>query len=503
MLIIFFNGGGLSCDQWFNHPYEDGLKTDFVYQFKQICSTYLYDPIFYLEPSLIEKFRTEKRKCVFTIRDVDIKQHCKDLYDKVSILSDKYILISHSRGFMFATVFAQLYKDRVCGFLNIDGGYSSQKYEAYIEILKSQLPEKIDDILLEKISVSIRNNDDQCTQNIKILKDIGKLLCFSQHKDVDMMKLQVPTIILNNIEHNSEINLDMNDYVADTLKDKIEFNERLSANKFIESRYFVNKTHFMYFGMEEYIINIVKDFIKKCNNGVKQIYLIRHGETDANKNNISQGAELDLSLNNTGIDQAEKTGHYLKRHITDNECIILSSPQLRAEETADIINQHINVEVKRIKELSEISKGRMSGLEVSDPLIVKIINIQKDFFNKYNDPIERGKMGCEGFNNFMEDRTKDDDIGFELIKTLKHRINKIINFIKASDFKKIILVSHSGFLELLLKTMINIFDSDVDILVKGNMKNGKNCWISRLDYDPVSDVFRMITAPNTEHLKLI
>lgn len=35
-----------------------------------------------------------------------------------------------------------------------------------------------------------------------------------------------------------------------------------------------------------------------------KIYLVRHGETDANKNGIMQGQSQNLQLNETGIRQA-------------------------------------------------------------------------------------------------------------------------------------------------------------------------------------------------------
>jgi len=513
MLIIFFNGGGLYSDQWFNHPHIEGLKTDLVHKLRSVGEVYMYDPIFYLEPSLIDKFKSGKRTHIFIKKDVYIHQHCHDLYEKVSKISDKYILISHSRGFIFATVFAQIYKDNVCGFINIDGGYSHKKYEEYIKQIKQRVSDaigiKIDnamiditDEILGKLSNSIRSNDKHYDDNIKLLKDIGKLLCFSQHESVDMLKLEVQTIILNNIEHNSEINLDMNDYVVETLKDKIEFNERLKPNKFIESKYFVNKTHFMYIGMEDVIFEIVNNMIRDCSKDlIKHIYLIRHGETDTNKNNISQGSELDLPLNDTGREQADKTGRYLTKHIA-NGSIIFASPQLRAKETAQIIGKHITIPIKEIKELSEISKGKLSGLDESDPLFVKVIDVQKDFFLKYKDPIDRGSMGSNGFHDFMEKLLRDEDIGFESYESTKHRIEKVLNMIRSSNHEHIIIVSHSGFLELFLKTVLNLADSDIEISVKGNMKNGKNCWISKLDYFFSTNTFKLITAPNTEHMVL-
>ena len=60
----------------------------------------------------------------------------------------------------------------------------------------------------------------------------------------------------------------------------------------------------------------------------------------------------------------------------------------------------------------------------------------------------------------------------------------------------IIVVSHSGYYDALLKEMFGI-----NVLPKGNMDRGKNCWICYCIYD--DGRFKMISPLNTEHLLLI
>ena len=66
------------------------------------------------------------------------------------------------------------------------------------------------------------------------------------------------------------------------------------------------------------------------------ILFVRHGQTDCNINGIIQG-HLDAPLNQTGIEQAEKTAEELKNTSID---IIYSSPLIRAKKTAEIINKY-------------------------------------------------------------------------------------------------------------------------------------------------------------------
>lgn len=65
------------------------------------------------------------------------------------------------------------------------------------------------------------------------------------------------------------------------------------------------------------------------------LYAIRHGQTDYNKNRLVQGW-TDHPLNEMGIHQAIKMGHYLKnQHIHFHQ--IISSPLIRSQKTAEII----------------------------------------------------------------------------------------------------------------------------------------------------------------------
>ena len=63
------------------------------------------------------------------------------------------------------------------------------------------------------------------------------------------------------------------------------------------------------------------------------IYIVRHGETDANKEGVIQGWS-ENPLNGNGRELAEITGRGMKG-IRFDACI--SSPLIRAKETAEII----------------------------------------------------------------------------------------------------------------------------------------------------------------------
>ncbi len=92
--------------------------------------------------------------------------------------------------------------------------------------------------------------------------------------------------------------------------------------------------------------------------GDSRIFLIRHGETNWNKEGRFQG-QIDIPLNENGKDQANKTFEYL-RNISFNKAY--SSSMHRPYETAQIILQNNkDLKIEKIDSLVEISHGLWEG----------------------------------------------------------------------------------------------------------------------------------------------
>jgi len=89
-----------------------------------------------------------------------------------------------------------------------------------------------------------------------------------------------------------------------------------------------------------------------------RLTLVRHGETDFNVKKISQG-QLNIPLNDNGIEQAKKVGLRLKDMNFDK---IFVSDLKRTKETAEqIIQHHPNVPVIDEKRLREVHAGIFQG----------------------------------------------------------------------------------------------------------------------------------------------
>ncbi len=88
-----------------------------------------------------------------------------------------------------------------------------------------------------------------------------------------------------------------------------------------------------------------------------KLYLIRHGETDYNKQKKNQG-QIDVPLNAYGRELAVKTGEGLLGVPFD---LCLCSPLGRARETAELILKGRNVPVVLDERIIEVSFGRYEG----------------------------------------------------------------------------------------------------------------------------------------------
>jgi len=71
----------------------------------------------------------------------------------------------------------------------------------------------------------------------------------------------------------------------------------------------------------------------------------------------------------------------------------------------------------------------------------------------------------------------------------------LIEYIKTTDKQKILVITHSGYLQIMLKIMFNL-----STLPMGNTSNGKNCSICYCTYK--NNIFTMVSPQNTEHLSI-
>ena len=223
----------------------------------------------------------------------------------------------------------------------------------------------------------------------------------------------------------------------------------------------------------------------------KEIYIIRHGETEENRLKKPQGRQINSILNETGKQQALITGKYLKKYVHKPQ-IIFTSPLYRAHETASIIGKELNIKKIIINDnLVENDTGKAHASHEDKFKNNKYYDEYKyieDQYMKIIDPIKKieflhSKKVQRNFKNIQSDT----------FETIKQRCEEVINLIKNCDKNRIIIVSHSAFIYDLLGY---IFNTESECIHRDYYKETKNCFISKIIY---TDKFQMITSPNTHH----
>jgi len=162
-----------------------------------------------------------------------------------------------------------------------------------------------------------------------------------------------------------------------------------------------------------------------------KLYLIRHGLTEWNIHNRFQGSS-DIPLCSEGIRQAQKLAERLKNIKFSS---IYASDLSRAYETAKIIAQFHNIQVKKIPELREISFGEWEGLTKDEILQLKTY----DFLAWKSSP------------------HKVEFPGDGSLKKVQQRIEAGLKEIIENNMgEDIVLVSHGGSLKIAIITLLGL-----------------------------------------------
>jgi broad specificity phosphatase PhoE len=202
----------------------------------------------------------------------------------------------------------------------------------------------------------------------------------------------------------------------------------------------------------------------------KNIYLIRHGETDFNKKGFLQGSSIDASLNSKGQEQA-LAFYQAYKHIKYNK--IYTSVLKRSIESVKLFIRDGFV-VEHYKELNEINWGIFEGKEISGNERKTLKDLAITWKNgNYEAKIPGGESPVE----------------------VAERLQKIINTIFSREEEKNILIClHGRALRIMIcllckvpfKHMENYFHHNMGLYLLKSEKN-KLC--------------RIIKSNDTEHLK--
>lgn len=187
-----------------------------------------------------------------------------------------------------------------------------------------------------------------------------------------------------------------------------------------------------------------------------RIYVIRHGETTANKLGLFQGS-VDNPLNESGIFLAQETGKGLKEAgIKFDVCYC--SPYIRARQTAEELLKYSENDCETIIDdrIREINNGDYEGVSIVNP-----------------DPEHKAMVEGWMKDGFSVGRFPNGESGQDVCD----RTQEFLNELARKDYKSVLVSTHGA----ALRGMLNFLYED-----RNNFWHGMvpvNCSISIVDYE--------------------
>jgi probable phosphoglycerate mutase len=198
---------------------------------------------------------------------------------------------------------------------------------------------------------------------------------------------------------------------------------------------------------------------------MKRIYLLRHAQSEFNEKGIFQG-RLDSDLTPLGYVQARMSAHYFEDKGIE---VIYTSPQRRALKTALTVGDVLGIEPFVDERLREMSFGYLEGRD-----FWKLYEEEREMINSWlMDPLSNPLPSQESFENFEK------------------RVLSILEELKESDKRSILVVGHGGTLHALVCLALGI------PLSKMWHVHMDNTGVSLLEYD---GKFRLAFLNSTCHL---
>ncbi|MCX6742843.1 MAG: histidine phosphatase family protein [Candidatus Parcubacteria bacterium] len=171
----------------------------------------------------------------------------------------------------------------------------------------------------------------------------------------------------------------------------------------------------------------------KNNDNFCTLYLVRHGETEWNKNGIIQG-QLDSPLTNEGLSQVKQTAQELKDIHFD---AIFSSDLHRAQKSAEIIKLERQLAIQTSKALRERTFGHYEGTS------------GEKYREKFQQLIEKVKqLSDEDHKAFKFDKDIESDE-----EVIGRFITQLREIAVAYPNKTVIVVTHGGCIRTFLMHM--------------------------------------------------
>ena len=193
----------------------------------------------------------------FTLKDLDVVEHCKMVYDKVKDFQGKFVIICHSIGSIFLTNFLELYKNRCLFGVVIDGTPLGKHpsmdiiWKKYIKKYGSTTEKE-----LQKLIYQVKKGAKDSLKKLDkvVLSNIFK------YKSYNNYKCPVPIVHFRNIQLSNYLERPR-EWKKKSIQDFLENVKNLEKNnpKKFKNIYFIDKTHTLHQNQQS--LNIIMDTI--------------------------------------------------------------------------------------------------------------------------------------------------------------------------------------------------------------------------------------------------
>ncbi len=204
----------------------------------------------------------------------------------------------------------------------------------------------------------------------------------------------------------------------------------------------------------------------------KTIYLIRHGETEFNRQGIVQGSGIDADLNETGLAQAQAFFEYYKAIKFDK--IYTSKLRRTVQSVQNFID--LGIFYESLEGLNEISWGVKEG---------KAAHYQEDIF--YIDILRKWQLG-ETHLPPAEGGESPNEVAERQKIALEYILSK-------SEEKTILIAMHGRAMRILLAQIIKHSLTEMETF------EHQNLCLYRLQYSYETKTFTMALENDTRHLE--
>jgi broad specificity phosphatase PhoE len=202
-----------------------------------------------------------------------------------------------------------------------------------------------------------------------------------------------------------------------------------------------------------------------------QFTLLRHGESEGNAQQIFQG-QSDYPLNSKGRKQAKALSDFWKINQIEYEKII-TSPLLRARETAEIIGDGLGILLEENELLKEVNAGKLTGLTVDK--IQKLYPIREDRLNPF---IPIGENGESWYDLYL-------------------RVGRFIQNLMENPPGRYLIVAHGGTINSFLWAALGIVPSAPRHIPSFYLENTS---YAILGYRPIDNSWQFVRAGCDQHL---